>query len=1013
VDRSCTSGSRTRTWNSSSIVTRGSSIRLLCGDLNEVVSIEAIDIDDTVVGTYKDRMEFKNIFESEHTFTSHVHIGPPRIMDESTLILRVKAGLSANTDPLEEVLTTISKTLNRHEAIVSRLPQVETDQCDLRKELNRLRLTLDILKRRIGNENENAAKSSNGSEAFECDEKITVLGETDIHRSISYGVRKCDVKPASTNSANDVILANSLRDIKSAIHRLQLDRDDSVVSSTELDGRISALREDLFKMQQKLLTSASIEQMHTFHKSLAAQCSQAEEQFKEYKAIFHDEVGESINQKISEVKSFIVEIEALAKQRQAKLEQRLASCAREHDVVAFREGIESEVATLVRRALFLDDTVKAQGKTLVALQQKNAFAMIHRCYTGWKNIILAASLSRWKKVVQRQIQYEDKKEAQKRIVRRTLTSVMSRRKRFGFERWFQYREWHRKVEQKKLTASKLICDAFGVYLTASKIRAFNRWRRLTLIVKNNCNHKRDVSEETNGDSIPSIQSIVVEGYSETPHLDQNNILGAFGPDLQGAMYALANEIEIVKSHHIASLRQACCAEKNRLLSTMHFTVDEAIKRVDETAVIFRATIEERVDSRTTDLPTLRSKLAELSDLLQCSKDNLKSVDERHTKRVDALVVQEQQLEQRLQNVEGQVRFAARQITSILQEQAKFSESIQYLRDTIVANEKRRDDERSALENVMNAFGEEVLTTKVTLGHTRVTCDTLVKDLIETKSELLHFQDAYHLENEIIHDRIHHPGLQKPALKRIVNVGHAYETLAKEKNYVTGINVTVTLRTTTTMKMKRSEAKVHKTEDVGVPSEITAFAHDYAAWVSYEADHESLLRLIAGTNPEDQTYAEDDNASRRNELCRELKSELGTLLEQATTSSQSTVIADTCNKKDSASSITTARGLGLRWEARAIFLARVIDAINAELSKHDQIILPASTRVGRIRSTSSADATVCVACDRPMRLKTNKKDLSRTPTPTPSLPVMSPPDKHVKDSRPVINFDMTVKPSAAL
>ncbi|KAL3817784.1 hypothetical protein ACHAXA_005817 [Cyclostephanos tholiformis] len=878
-------------------------------------------------------------------------------MDKSELILKVKAGLSANTDPLEEVLTTISKTLNCHEAIVSRLPQVESDQCNLRKEINRLRLTLDSFNRRIDNENDNATKSSNG---FECGDQISPENQGHVPVEIDYGVRKCDIRPVQINSAKDVIIANSLRDMKSAIHRLEQDRDDSAISATELEGRISALKEDLFKAQQKLSTSASIEQMHTLQKSLTTKLV---EQFHAYMVNLHDEVDVSINQKLSEVKSFIAEIETLAKQRQVKLEQRLATCARDHDVVAFREGIESEVASLVRKASFLDDTAKAQGKTLVALQQKNSFAMLHRFYTSRINCLLTASLLRWRKFVQRKVRYDKDKEAQKRMVRRTLTSIMSRRKRFGFERWFQYREWHREVEQKKVTASKLLFDAFVVNLTAQKMKAFNRWRRLTLIDKSNCNHKRDFVVETNGDSIPSIQSIMV---------DQNKILGAFGPDLQGAMYNLANEIEIVKSHHIESLRQAWCAENKRLISTMHTTVDEAIKRVDETAAVFRATIEQRVDSRTDDLPALRSKLSELSDLFHDNKDHLKSVDKRHTERVDALVAQEQQLEQRLQHVEGQVRFATRQITSILEEQVKFSDSIQHLRDTIVANEKRRDEERSAFENVMNTFGEEVLKTKVIVGHTQVICDTLVKDLTETKSELLHFQDSCQLETEIIHDHIHHPGLQKPSLKRIVNVGHAYETLAKEKNYVTGINVTASLRTTTTMKMKRDRQKVHKTEAVDVPLEISAFAYDYASWISYQVDHESLLRLIAGTNPEDRMYAEDDNASRRNDLCSELKSELEALLEQATTSSQSSVIVDTINKNDPASSITTARGLGLRWEARAIFLARVIDAINAELSKHDQIILPAPTRMGRVRSTSSADATVCVACDRPMRLKTNKK-----------------------------------------
>ena len=895
-------------------------------------------------------------------------------MDKSSLIRQVKAGLSVNTDPLEEVFAGISQTLNCHEAIVSRVPQIEAAHCDLRKELNRLRLTLDSIKGRIDNENDTTEESLN--ELFPVESGVNMspanqghaFVETNMDKSISYGVRKCDVRPVQSCSAKDIAVATSLREIKSTVHRLQQDRDDSIMSSTELDGGISSLREDLFRMQQKLSSSASIEQMLTLQKSLAAQYGQAEEQLQELKTNVHDEVEQSINQKMLEVKACVTELE---KQRQTKLEQRVASCAREYDVVVFREGIESDVASLVRKVSFLDETAKAQGKTLVALQQKNAIAVLHRHYTIWKNHALAAGLSRWRQVVKRQIQYKDGKESQKRILRKTLTSIMSRRKRFGLERWFQYREWHRKVEQKKLTASKLICDRLGLYLTTPKVELFNRWRRLTIVDKMNCNRGRDVVIGTNSEFAPSIQSVAVARHTETPRLDQNNIMGAFGRDLQGAMYALANEVESIKSHDIASLRQIWCTENKRLVSSMYTSLDEAIQKMDETANIFQATTKECVDSRTADLPALHSKLSELSDLVQCSKDSLKSVDDMHTNLIDALVVREHQLEERLHHVEERARTSFLQITSIMDDQARFNESIQYLSETIVNNEKRHDEERRYLEQALNHFGEELLNTKVTLGHTRVACDTLEKDLTEAKSELVHFQDNCQSENDMIHDHIHHPGLQKPALERIVNVGHANEAIAKEKNYVTGINVTATLRTTTTMTMKRCEEKVNKAEDVYIPSEIASFAQDFATWVAWKADHESLLRLIAGTNPEDQMYAEDDNASRRNDLCSELKSELGTLLEQASSSS--------CLSNDSASCTTTARGLGIRWEARAIFLARVADAINAALSKHDLIIHTASTRIGRVRPTSSTSATVCVACDRPMRLKTSRSSTPATET----------------------------------
>lgn len=155
------------------------------------------------------------------------------------------------------------------------------------------------------------------------------------------------------------------------------------------------------------------------------------------------------------------------------------------------------------------------------------------------------------------------------------------------------------------------------------------------------------------------------------------------------------------------------------------------------------------------------------------------------------------------------------------------------------------------------------------------------------------------------------------------------------------------------------------EEADVPSEIVAFAHDYAAWVAYQADHESLLKLITGINPEDQVYAEDDMVSRRKELCTELKSELGALLEVA--SSYPT-------ENDS----STTRGMGLRWEARAIFLARVADATTSFLGKHDQILLPASTRLGRVRPLS-ANVIVCLACDRPLRLKGPRSHSTKTPS----------------------------------
>jgi len=463
--------------------------------------------------------------------------------------------------------------------------------------------------------------------------------------------------------------------------------------------------------------------------------------------------------------------------------------------------------------------------------------------------------------------------------------------------------------------------------------------------------------------------------AKQPLHDLLKIMGSFKGDIQGAMLALAKEITNVQSHNIPSLQREWCAESHKMMSAIRNNMNAAIQRVQDSADEFRESIDKRVDSCANDLPAVHSKIDELSIYFDGSKRELQIADNRHSLQIDAILAQERTTEQSLLAVQERAHNSAVQITSLMEQHAKSNESIQYLRDAMATNERRHEEERENFQQALDHFGDELLKTKVSLGHTRVRCEFLEKELTEVKLELAHFQDTCQAECDMVQSHIHHPGVLKPSLNRIVNVGHAYETLCKERTYVTGINITVTVRSTTTMKMKRSEEKVKKAEDADIPSEIAAFAHDYAAWIAYHADHESLLHLIAGTNPECQIYAEDDTISRRKELCVELKSELGTLLERA-----SAVVLESSNKHDSNALNASSRGLGLRWEARAIFLARLIDAVNAALSKHDQILLPASTRIGRVGPSSSANVNVCMACDRPMRTKTLRSHSSSKPTP---------------------------------
>ena len=53
--------------------------------------------------------------------------------------------LSVDATSLEAILLNISTELKCHDAIISKLPKIESAQSDLRKEINKLRLAIDSI----------------------------------------------------------------------------------------------------------------------------------------------------------------------------------------------------------------------------------------------------------------------------------------------------------------------------------------------------------------------------------------------------------------------------------------------------------------------------------------------------------------------------------------------------------------------------------------------------------------------------------------------------------------------------------------------------------------------------------------------------------------------------------------------------------------------------------------------------------------------------------------------------
>lgn len=877
-------------------------------------------------------------------------------LDSQISQIRVDGGLKVDVTPLESILLGITRALKNHDVIFSKLPEIEGVHSGLRRDLNKLKVALESTVSRVSHEESSADFARR-------DEIIASAEET--APSSSYGLKKDIIDPIQRRRSeqfskdNNALIITGLNDVKAKIRQLQQDHGEMLTNSLGLDENLKTVKDDLLKVQQKLAVAASTAQLQMLQKSVAANHGQMEAHLNDFLTGFRDEVHHSINDYLAGVKSSFTALEVYLKQRQDKMDVMLLSCAKEYDIAAFRDSVESEIASLVSKTSFLDDTANAQGKALVVIQQKNALVMCHRRYSEWRRNTLKMGVSRWKRAVQCEVKYERDKISQKRLIKKVLTSIMSRRRSFGFDKWIRYRNWHRETERLKINASSLVCERLQYYLTASKTEAFYKWRRMTVLHK----IKFVVSDADDGGvSVEGSQhSDAIDAPSQDSNQRQynlNSIIDSLKNDPYGASIALGQELDNIKMQDIAILRREMNDGQQQIISSTTKMIKDAIERMDHAAEVFKQSITERVDSCHSQFPPIYSQLKELSNLFKSHKTHLKNIEESSRTRLDMLFDQSSSLDKRLTLVEELAKATSVQAASMSEEQSKSNHNIQRLSEMILSNEASRDQESKTLRELMDRFGDELLKTKVTLGHTQVRCESLENELLSTKQELAHVQEVSQAENQKISDAMKRPGIQRINLERIVRVGHAYESLAKEKNYVTGINTMVTMTSEAGPSMKSNREKLRFEEQVDVPAEIAAFAHDYAEWIAYQADHESLLRLVTGTNPDEQVYAEDDIITRRKKLLEDLKSNLSSELERV---SYPRVV----DLPDA-----TTRGLGLRWEARAIFLARVVDASRTALSKHDHLSLPSQTRLGRSRP-ASANITVCVACDRPMRKKNSK------------------------------------------
>ena len=854
---------------------------------------------------------------------------------DPTMPLHEAGGLRVDTAPLDAILSELQAKTSYHEKQISRLQDIERIQSQLQKDSNRLSLRLssaESFRLVAGTTNSSTCNGEGG------DEEATDGGIDDEPPSSDANNTSCTSRPSSLSSperlgwarVQGVVLAQQCEEkasatlrqlqkelvgIKAVVQQLQGEHDDELASSMQADDCIASLKDEVLQLQRDVSSCATFKQIREVQATIQQVQKDTERYVGDHQNEFRSEIDGSIQKKLVEIKSWFRELETLMKQRQAKLDARMASVAKASDLTTLQDSVEIDAAEARERLDVLTETTDAATTTLETMRYQMAFSVLSNLRRRWARQILRRAWTSWVAWQKKANEARSRFLLQSRLTRKILKQIMLRKKRLGFAMWVEVVNWQRRIEARKEAALQLMQQRITRAITEPTQEAFNHWRRLVLIEKINAAYNHTNSTSQNIEKHDSTLS----GLSQ--------VLETLKNDAHGSAQALAQEIKNLRNHDIGGLRTDWDQEKTKQAERINEISSASLAQLTSRHEKFEGRVKSNIEEISKQLPHIKSDVDGLQMSHSEISDRIASVEEGHGERIKLCSERNDLLDERLQQLESRLVKADERIRALEEDKEKSNEAIDTLLRRMEASERRHEANGKELQNIVRRFAAENNELRQSLQNSQ-SVQTALRDVLDvTQSRLDKHTSCTQNALDRIRGTLDAHGVRKPKLVKMIELCVLYEKTAKEKNYVVTIDTVF-----------------DGNEPANLPDHIAAFAHDYAAWIAYQADHEIMLRVISGSNPQDLVYADDDLGPRRCELLESLKTDLCLAL----------------------GAVHPEAGV-LKLEARTRFIARLMEAADSALSKHDQIVIETNSRIGKLRS-STKSVPVCVACDRPLRSK---------------------------------------------
>jgi len=770
------------------------------------------------------------------------------------------SGLKLDTRQLEGILQNLALKISHHERKISRLPKLEKAQSNFQSNLNKFQSKLCL----IENSQNIECVSHNGKLSMDNNDSTSLLSNA-VKNKYDGSVKPnpkllntgnvvtsaLDVVEAIEEEENTIFMepiihsqSNAITTKNKFIREMQKMYDNSFALSKAAYDRVEWMKVTLVEFERKLNFSVNPSDLVDLRYVIHQNANELNQFINDFKRDFKFETDVKVNNKLLEITGWFKILEERVVNEQSKIKAQIPLFAKDADLVLLHNEVEIDVAVVKDHLRLVDENTIMNKQAILGVKQKIAFNIFHRHIFQEEKKMAKSAWSTWSTFIIK------KKEAMKLLNIRCFKIrklLMKRRFYERFKVWIKWKKFndHRKsIEQYKEQLLKLIIQKMHKYTSEVMIQTFKQWHRSIVSEK----IKYSCEKETVTLASSTLSNEDTACHRTFWKYDLSSLLKTFKNDHDGAIQTLAQEISKIRSHDIDRLEKNWQIGQQTFLAKFSDFAKMISSKFDMKYANMEDKVKERLNKTGSDMHSVRSQVLELRTTIYGTVSRVNTIRESHGERIELLCEGKDIIDDKIFKMQTKVHESNIRIKDLEVDNEKYVILVNKLQQQILNNKSLLEEQQSKFESDVTAMRKELELIKSCICSSNESKQKLENLFISTNNNIIQAKITSERNLDNVHKILNSHGLSKPNLDLIIEDAVIYEKLANDRNYVVALN-SVT-----------SDAK-----EIDICGHIAAFAYDYAYWIAYQVDYEALLGDIAGNNPDQIIYTEENTELRRKDL----------------------------------------------------------------------------------------------------------------------------------------------------